>query len=459
MRHPAALLLALAIATPALAGPGRNVVLIVADDQGLELGCYGHRAIKTPHLDRLAAEGTRFTHAFATTASCSASRSVLLTGLQNHANGQYGHQHMPYNFHTFDRVKGLPVLLSAAGYRTARIGKFHVQPESVYRFDHDLSAGVPGGARNPAGMAERVREFLASDDERPFFLYFCPVDPHRAAVGFGNDREYPGVEEVRFRPEEVIVPPFLPDNPEVRAELAEYYQAVARLDQGVGRLVQVLEETGHRDDTLVIYLSDNGIPFPAAKTTLYEPGIRLPLIVRSPDQQTRGRTCDAMVSFTDIAPTILEFTDAGVPDYPLQGHSFLGLLDTENAEGWDEVFVSHTFHEIQMYYPMRAVRTRRYKLIYNIAHPLPFPFASDLYASTTWQGVLRRGDSQYGKRTVAAYIRRPKLELYDLQADPDEVRNLADDPDFAAVRDDLMARLVAFQKRTSDPWITKHEYE
>ncbi|MGE3819347.1 MAG: sulfatase-like hydrolase/transferase, partial [Isosphaeraceae bacterium] len=153
-----------------------NVLVIVSDDHGLELGCYGHPVLKTPHLDRLAAEGTRFRNAFCTTASCSASRSVLLTGLHNHANGQYGHQHSVHHFSAFGTVKSLPVILAEHGYRTARVGKYHVAPESVFAFQTKIPA--PGGARHTVRMAEACREFVA-DRSSPFFLYYATADPHR----------------------------------------------------------------------------------------------------------------------------------------------------------------------------------------------------------------------------------------------------------------------------------------
>ena len=463
-----ALSLAALFSVEAAAAP-RNVVLFVVDDQGRDAGCYGNPVVRTPNLDRLAAEGTRFDYAFCTTASCSASRSVILTGLHNHANGQYGHQHAYHHFRSFDGVKSLPMLLSAAGYRTARIGKLHVDPPEVYRFDREL----PANARNSVEMAERCREVIAANDPRPFFLYFCPADPHRSGQiavelpgkpdRFGNrPKGYPGVKEVAYDPKEVIVPPFLPDTPECRAELAQYYQAVSRLDQGLGRLVQILKESGKYDDTLIVYLSDNGIPFPGAKTTLYEPGMRLPCVVRSPDQKRRGVVSSAMITWADLAPTILDFAGA-LPKPPqkpaFHGRSFLGVLDQPDPKGWDEIYASHTFHEITMYYPMRVVRGRQYKLIWNIAHGLPYPFASDLWASATWQGVRQRGERLYGKRTVEAYVRRPAFELYDLKADPHEIHNLAGDPDHAAVLEDLKAKLRAFQKQTRDPWILKWEYE
>jgi len=444
-----------------------NIVLFVSDDHGLDaLGCYGNPVIKTPNLDALAAEGSRFTNAFCTSASCSASRSVILTGLYNHANGQYGHQHDYHHFITFHNIKSLPVLLTEAGYRTARVGKYHVAPEEVYRFETVLKAN----SRNPVEMAEKSRPFLNADDDRPFFLYFCTSDPHRGGGTadelphkpdrFGNKPQgRPGVETVRYDPKDVIVPPFLPDIPTCRAELAQYYQSCSRIDQGVGRLITALKDTRQYDNTVFIYISDNGVAFPGAKTTLYEPGMNLPCIVRVPGQKKKNITCDALVNFADLTPTILDIAGAMPNETKFHGRSFKSVIQQQHPAGWDETYASHTFHEITMYYPMRVVRRRKYKLIWNIAYPLPYPFSTDTWAAPTWQATLNRGDKFYGKRTVDAYLHRPKFELYDLENDPDEVNNLANNPQHSNVLEQLKKKLMAFQKRTKDPWILKWQYD
>lgn len=471
------LLGSIAVSAP-LEAARKNVVLFVTDDQSPDAGCYGNPVVRTPSLDALASVGTRFTHAFCTTASCSASRSVILTGRFNHRIAQYGHAHTYHHFRTYDDVPSLPVLLSQIGYRTARIGKFHVGPESVYRFDVTpegrSTRPVPSEARNPVAMAEQCREFLSADDERPFFLYFGTSDPHRgggqaqelphAPDRFGNLRageKRDGIEPVVYRSEDVIVPPFLPDTPECRAELAQYYQSISRVDQGLGRLRQVLEDTGHWDDTLVIYISDHGMAFPGAKTTVYEPGLRSPCIVRNPYAKKRGGVTDAMVSWVDLAPTILDFCGAPPsPEGDFDGRSFLGVLEKEHPEGWDEIYASHTFHEVTMYYPMRVVRTRNYKLIWNIAHGLPYPFASDLWAASTWKSVYKHGpDALYGKRTVRAFIERAAFELYDLKNDPHEVKNLAANAAHAGRLLELKNKLRTFQETTDDPWRRKWRYE
>jgi len=471
-----------AVNSPAGGTAGRpNIVFIISDDHGTDaLGCYGNPVIKTPALDALAADGTRFTHAFGTTASCSPSRSVILSGLHNHRNGMYGLEHQVHHFQSFGDVKGLPVLLEAAGYRTARIGKFHVAPESVYRFQTVLSGGAANDpaslGRSPVEMADRTREFLSARDERPFFLFYATDDPHRANEvlpsgkptfdtyprpnRFGNrDAGYPGVTPVTYRPQDVIVPPFLPDTPECRAELAEYYQSVSRLDQGVGRLVQLLKEAGQYERTLIVYISDNGVAFPGAKTTVYDPGLRLPCIVKAPGRKQPGTVQPAMISWTDLTPTLLDFAGALPAAATFHGRSFRGGIDGGGLTGWDEVYASHTLHEVTMYYPMRSIRTRQHKLIVNLASGLAYPFALDLKQSPTWIGVQKAGGAIYGKRPIAQFIHRPQFELYDLTTDPDEVRNLADDPQHQALKQTLITRLRAFQERTLDPWIHKWDYE
>jgi N-sulfoglucosamine sulfohydrolase len=327
---------------------------------------------------------------------------------------------------------------------------------------------------------------------------------------FGNRPQgWPGVKEVKYEPKDVIVPPFLPDTLACREELAQYYQSISRIDQGLGRLMEILKETGHDEDTLVTFTSDHGIAFPGAKTNLYEGGMRVPMVVRLPgraqrsevggqkgDQVRRGspdpaeksdrrspsptpgrpavgevarsgdrpqqeeRICHAMVNHADLTPTLLDFAGALPKDHKFHGRSWKEAVTEENSQGWDEVNASHTFHEITMYYPMKVVRTRTHKLIWNIAWPLPFPFASDLWEASTWQDVYQHGpDTAYGKRSVRQYIHRPQFELYDLAADPDETKNLADEPEHAKLLAELKEKLKAFQKRTDDPWILKWDYE
>ena len=442
-----------------------NIVLMVSDDHGLDTVNYGNTGIKTPHLDALAEDGVRFTRGFCTTASCAASRSVILTGLYNHANGTYGHTHGTHHFACFDNVATLPALLNEAGYRTGRVGKKHYAPESIFPFQVHPQGNV---GRDDVRMAEACREFIR--DDGPFFLYWCSMNPHRGGGEvehhpckpnrFGNPAtSFPGDEEQVYREEDVVVPSYLPDTPETRAELAQYCQSVSRLDRGIGRLMQILKDEGKYENTVVLYISDNGAAFHGAKTTLYEPGMNLPLIVRSPLHQNRGTTCDGLATWADLTPTILDFAGAYPDPEAFHGRSFKGIIDEESPSDWrDEVYAAHTFHEITNYYPMRVVRGQKYKFIWNVAHPLTYSSASDLWRASSWQGALRDG-VDYGQRPIDAYLHRARFELYDLEQDPGETVNLANEPEHAALVDEFCKKLQAFQRETKDPWLHKWEYE
>ena len=448
-----ALAVTLSITLPASAGP-KNVVLLIADDLGLEVGCYGDKVAHTPHIDALAKSGTRFALGFASVSSCSPSRATLLTGMPTHQCGQYGLAHAEHNASSFRKVKGLPALLAPAGYRSGVIAKLHVQPKEVYPFDVE----IPGAGRNPVQIAEQTRKFIADSGEKPFFLLVGFTDPHRAAKGFANEGKYPPeVPAIKFDPKTLPLPYFLPDQPDARADLADYYQSVARLDDGVGRVMKVLQETKKFDDTLIIFLSDNGIPFPGAKSTLYDAGLHLPLVVRKPGQKA-GVVCTGMVSWTDITPTILEWCGVKAPP-ELPSKSILPILEQENPTGWDEVYASHQFHEITMYYPIRMIRTREYKYLLNLAYQLPYPHAGDLWNSPTWQGILKRGDKMMGQRSIDSYVNRAREELYDLVNDPNELKNVAGDPKYKAILHDLQKRCRAWQMRTNDPWLIKDKHE
>ena len=435
-----------------------NIILFVSDDHGIDaLGAYGNPVIKTPNLDKLAAEGTKFNNAYCTSASCAASRSVILSGKFGHATGSYGHVHDYHHFSTYDDVKTLPVLLEQAGYETARIGKYHVAPEKVYHFNTVLEADP----RNTVEMAEKCNDVLNSD--KPFFLYFCTDDPHRghpftpepwdAPNSFGNKKEgYKDVETITYNPKDVLVPAFLPDTKQSREEIAEYYQSISRIDQGFGKLMKMLQETGKADNTIVFYISDNGMAFPGAKTTVHEPGIKLPCIIKDPTNSSKGITNNAMISWVDLTPTILDMAKVDYKEDQFHGKSFEGIIDQEEPEGWNEIYASHTFHEITMYYPMRVVRSDNYKLIWNIAYQLEYPFASDLWVASTWQGIYRAKKEYFGPKKVQDYLFRPEFELYDLSKDPNELDNLVDKKEFETVLESMKTKMKSFQTKTSDPW-------
>ena len=299
------------------------------------------------------------------------------------------------------------------------------------------------------------------------------------------------MKEVFFDPAKVPVPAFLPDTPDTREELAQYYQSCARIDQGVGRLIEILKEADLYDKTMIVFTSDHGMAFSGGKTTVYDPGLRVPFVVRDPYQSRRSVKSSAMISHIDITPSLLDFAGGldpainGPKDWinpdeywkqrgenlkenrsgghtfrSYHGKSWIPILGDPKAEHWDTIFASHTFHEIQMYYPMRVVQDKQYKLIWNIASPLPYPFASDLWAASSWQAQYRKGlDAPYGQKTVGGYIHRAPFELFDMQNDPHEACNLALSDSHQVLLATYKQKLKAFQKRMDDPWIMKWQYE
>lgn len=440
----------------------KNVLLLIADDLGKQLGCYGAQTCKTPNLDKLASEGTRFTHAFASTASCSASRSTIYTGLHTHQNGQYGLNNGRHHFNTFDNIETAPYLLRKHGYMTGIIGKVHVGPDSVYSWDIREESST----RDVAWVASRAADFFRRSklQEKQFFLTIGFVDPHRDLTrsGFGNDDTFDAlVEKQNYSEASVEIPEFLSDLPGVRCELANYYQSISRLDQGVGLILKEVEGLGLVEETLVIFLSDNGPPFLNSKTTLYDAGVCLPLIVKAPGNEMSIINPN-MISYVDILPTILDFVqqdeDEEEKQHPRRlGRSFLSILASDNElPDWSKVYGSHTFHEITNYWPTRFVRNKRYKYHRNIAWRLDFPFAADIYGSLTWEDVRNQDTNpsrEIGGRSLQTYFFRPPEELYDLIEDPQEVKNLAGDARLVEVLKEMRADLETWQRQSEDPWL------
>ena len=219
-----------------------------------------------------------------------------------------------------------------------------------------------------------------------------------------------------------------------------------------GQLLKLVNEAGKRDNTVVIYLSDNGIAFPGAKTTVYEPGIKLPLIVSDPRVPHREIENQAMVTWTDITPTILDFAEVDFQPGQFHGRSFRPILGVRSPDGWNTMYASHNFHELTMYYPMRVIRSGNFKLIWNVAYRLEYPFASDLWASSTWQSIHRKDEPYFGNRRVKDYLFRAEFELYNLLSDPHELTNLAESEQHGDRIETLKQKLKAFQRKTRDPW-------
>jgi len=420
----------------------RNLLVLVADDLGRgDVGAYGNAAVTTPSVDRLAREGCRFDDAFTPISLCKPSRSVLYTGLGPHANGAAGFEDIRAD------VPTLPERLSALGVLTAQIGKLNVSP--VERFPFEVL--VPSNAafesgRDPALFERELRHFLARAAGRPWCAFLNFKDPHRP-FHWPPDDPPPR----RHDPNRTRVHPFLVDTPATRRELADYYDAIERADDGVGRALGVLDELELAADTLVVFTSDNGMPFPYAKATLYDAGIRMPFVVRWPGVVAPGSSEAELVHFADVLPTALDVFGAppGAAD-ELDGRSLLPLLAGRERFGRTS-FVAQLDSNLRGELPIRALRTRGFKYIVNLRPNATFE-SNDLAGSLTWPSWLRAArDSADVAARVDHLLHRPLEELYDLRADPHELDDRASDPDLRATKEALRAELFAWMTSTGDP--------
>jgi arylsulfatase A-like enzyme len=439
-----ALLTLLLLAAPQAADERPSFLFAVADDWSYgHAGAYGDKCVKTPTFDKVAADGALFKHSFCASPSCTPSRAALLTGQHIHRledSGNLWSQLAP-KFDTY------PDLLEKQGYVVGLQGKGWGPG--------DFKAG--GRQRNPAGPnAKSFAEFLKSVPAgKPFCFWFGSRDPHRDYVkGSGAASG--------LKLEDVAVPPFLPDTPEVRSDLLDYYFAVQRYDRDTGEMLKLLEEAGRAASTVVVMTSDNGLPFPRAKANVYDSGTRMPLAIRWPGRIKPGTTVDALVTHCDLAPTVLEI--AGHKAAPsMTGRSLVPLLTGGKSDGWDRVYFGRERHANvragDLSYPCRAVRTREYLLIRNLRPDLwpagdPEKWKAvgsfgDVDGGPSKEQILARRDQDLAGFFRMAFEKRPAVELFDVVKDPYQLENIASKhPDVVKQLDDDLTKWLL---ETSDP--------
>jgi arylsulfatase A-like enzyme len=424
-----------------------NLLFAIADDWSWpHAGAYGDRGVKTPTFDRLAEEGVLFTHAYCASPSCTPSRGAILTGQPVHRleNGANLWSMLPAKFAVY------PDLLERAGYRVGFTRK---------GWGPGTLEGT-GRSRNPAGPRFKDFNQFFDDvpDDKPFCFWFGSVDPHR------NYEKGSGLKS-GMKLADASVPPFLPDTPEVRSDILDYYWEVQRFDREVGEILSRLEKAGRLDNTVVVMTSDNGMPFPRAKANVYEYGTRMPLAMRWPAGLPAGRRYDGFVSAIDFAPTFL--LAAGLtPPVEMKGRDLIGAFVPCPPAARDNVFVERERHanvrKGDLGYPCRAVRTRNFLYIRNLrpdrwpaGDPVKYvdvgPFG-DVDNSPTKQFILdNRDDPSIAPFFKLAFDKRPAEELYDLRADPGQRTNVAEQPHYADEKAALRASLDQWMKNTGDP--------
>lgn len=442
-----------------------NILLIVSEDNGPELGCYGEPYVQTPVLDKLAAEGVRFENASVPQAGCSQSRAALLTGLYPHQNGQIGLATWKFRMYRED-TPNLVRSLKNSGYRTGIIGKLHINPKAAFPFDmHEISTSN-FSRRNLHEYAEHAAHFFSASEE-PFFLSVNYPDAHRPFTAQVTVRSSPSGSRTSKEPDskaqrtlpaeplrgEDVKPLacFGIDTPDLREQTANYYNCLNRMDSMVGDLLDALQKSGKADNTLVVYLGDHGADLLRGKRTSYEGGVRIPLIVRWPGTATTNSVRDELVSTLDLMPTLLAAADAD-PVHGLPGRSLLPLLKNQRVKWREYLFTEFHLHSAHNFYPQRTVRNARFKLIRNL-QPGQINPGYDFTLKRFFSELPKTIDAA-PEPIRAAYDRMrtpPEFEFYDLQSDPFEFRNLAETEEYPEVFADLRSQLAEWRIQTRDP--------
>jgi len=412
-----------------------NIVIFLSDDHGYDdAGVYGNKEIKTPNIDRLAKEGKTFTHAFAATPLCSPSRCVIETGLMPFRNGAH-----KFNTPIREDIKTMPEYFKELGYYTAEIGKFHHGPNR--KFPYDFIDG-------DENIAESfIREYTG---DKPLFLMVCTHPPHT-----------PWVENRVYDPYEIELPPNFIDTPETREDRAKYYSDVTLMDSILGNVYGALEDQEMLDNSLFIYTTDQGANWPFSKWTLYDGGLRVPFIVRWPGEIESGSTTNAMISLVDLLPTCMEVAGGEQTEY-MDGRSIMGVLKGTTEQHSEVVFGTHTGNDnggpgVWNHCPTRMIRTKQYKYILNLESDTTFtthitgsPQRSIHYLPfwNTWEKEAETNEHAY--QIVNKYLHRPLEELYNLHADPYEMNNLVNDPDYWDILGSLKKQLAQWRKVQGD---------
>lgn len=416
--------------------PRPNLLVLVSDDQGTVLGCYGHAEVQTPRLDAVAERALVFRRAYAPSAVCTPSRTTLYTGLMPMHHGARGFEEVG------EGVKVWGEHLGDAGYRTGLIGKLGAKPIARFPFDYIARSDKDDeDGRSVAWHLERLDEFLDGDDGRPWCLVVNFRDSHwpfpEDGAPYGPRTPPP------HDPAVLTVPPTLVDAPAVRAELAHYYDGLRRMDATAGAMLDRLVERRQAEGLVGLFTSDNGPPFPYAKTTLYEAGVHMPLIVFGTGVQ--GGYRDELVGLVDVLPTLLELAGTGASG--LDGRSFAPALRGESlglpgAPWRDQIATTHDDHRVEPRIPSRAVRFGDWKYVRTWGEGLDFQ-NNVMLTSETWRAMVEAAPADPRVAAlVERFVHRPAEELFDLGADPDELHDLSGDPARAGILAEARRRLA-----------------
>ena len=413
-----------------------NIIFIIGDDISWnDIGCYGNPTIKTPHIDQMAENGLRFTNMYLTASSCSPSRTSIISGRYPHNTGA-AELHTPLPEH----LSFFPELLQRAGYFTAQAGKWHEGEITKRAYD----TMIVERAMNGAGGEEQWLSLLQSrPKDKPFFFWLAPYDAHRdwSADDFRNAHD-PATE--------VTIPAAMIDTQETRQDLASYYNEIGRIDYYIGELQKELEKQGVAENTVIIFMADNGRPFPRSKTRVYDSGMKTPFVMQWPSGIEKiGEVCGSMISSIDIAPTLLELAGAESSE-TIQGRSFAKLLDQPETAFRNYIFAEHNWHDYEAY--ERMVRTKDYLYLVNLRPELTNagPIDSNQSPSHLALKAAKEDGSLTALQNDVFLTPRPTEEFYNCQQDSLHEHNLINDPEYTTMVEQSRETLRQWQQQTGD---------
>jgi len=448
-----------------------NILLVLADDQSwLHTSITGNKVIKTPAFDRVAEEGVLFTNAFAACPSCTPSRTAILSGQEIWRTEEAGllMGTIPEDLKLFTHIlddKGYFVGYTGKGWAPGKWDYLGLEKEPLIneynsRLEKEIAYGI-----DKRNYTANFKDFLKDRPENsPFFFWFGATEPHRE-YQFGV-----GEKEANINIAEIEVPEFWPDNEIIRQDIADYYYEIMWYDSHLAGMIYELEQAGELENTIVIVTSDNGMPFPRAKVNLYDWGTHMPLAIRWGEKVKSGRTVDDLVSLTDLAPTILEAVGLEIPS-EMTGKSLIPILTSEKEgvvePARDRIFTAlerHTYCRPEgATYPARAIRTHEYLYIRNF-EPDRWPTGGPDFISSNktnhgdvdacpTKAFIIKNQGKMPEFYDLNFGKRPAEELYEIHKDPGQINNLALNPDFFEIKNDLAKNLVEYLKETNDPRI------
>ncbi|MEC3908692.1 sulfatase [Tamlana sp. 2201CG12-4] len=422
-----------------------NIVFIIADDVSWnDIGPYGHKNVRTPNLDALAKAGMVFNQAFLTTSSCSPSRTSIVSGLYPHnTDAEQLSWPLPETKKTFVQE------LKNAGYWTGLAGKYHMGDPVRDDFDillemqwKDAPIGIDRRlVGDGSGCDDWIKLLRQRPKGKPFFTWLASFDAHRPF--------YEGMSDNPHSFEDVVIPPYIPETDKVKKDFALYYDEIARMDDYLGKVVAELEAQGVADNTLILFVSDNGRAFPRDKTTLYDGGIKTPWIVKWPAKIKPGSVNNHLISSVDIAPSFMSL--AGLtPLEAFDGKDFISMLTDTTKSIREVIYAEDHFHDFEDY--TRAIRTKQYKYIKNYYTDLPNTPSADIIRDLSWQSMIEEKQKGTLNEAQQHCFKIPRLEeeLYDVIKDPNELNNLALQVEYADVLDHMRARLNSIREATND---------